>query len=328
MDKILVTGAAGFIGFHVSKRFIEQGYEVVGIDNLNDYYSVSLKEARLDALAQLNVLVDGSFRFERIDITDQKKVNELFEQEQFSKVVHLAAQAGVRYSIQQPQAYIAANINGFFNLLDTCKIHNIQHFYYASSSSIYGNQAKVPYHEKDQVDHPISMYAATKKANELMAHTYSHLHGLNTTALRFFTVYGPWGRPDMAPMLFLKALHTNSPIKVFNNGDLQRDFTYVEDIANAILKLLEKDNESHFPNYRIFNIGNAQPVVLEEFIGLMETITGKNFIRENHPMQPGDVFKTHADVSALETYIGTIGHTPLKEGLRNFVDWFTSYYQY
>lgn len=326
MDKILVTGAAGFIGFHVSKHLIRDGYDVVGIDNMNAYYSVDLKEARLDALTQLNTLSDGNFRFECIDITDLQKINTLFEQERFNKVIHLAAQAGVRYSIQQPQAYIAANINGFFTMLDACKTYDIQHFYYASSSSIYGNQTKVPYEEKDQVDHPISMYAATKKANELMAHTYSHLHGLNTTGLRFFTVYGPWGRPDMAPMIFLKALHTDTPIQVFNNGDLQRDFTYVEDIANAILRLLKKDSIADFPRYRIFNIGNAQPIILEEFIALLEVITGKKFIRKNHPMQPGDVYKTHADVSTLEAYIGTIGHTTLEEGLRHFVDWFTSYY--
>ena len=326
MDKILVTGAAGFIGFHVSKHLIRDGYDVVGIDNMNAYYSVDLKEARLDALTQLNTSSDGNFRFECIDITDLQKINTLFEQERFNKVIHLAAQAGVRYSIQQPQAYITANINGFFTMLDACKSYDIQHFYYASSSSIYGNQTKVPYEEKDQVDHPISMYAATKKANELMAHTYSHLHGLNTTGLRFFTVYGPWGRPDMAPMIFLKALHTDTPIKVFNNGDLQRDFTYVGDIANAILRLLKKDSIADFPAYRIFNIGNAQPIILEEFIELLEVITEKKFIRKNHPMQPGDVYKTHADVSTLEAYIGTIGHTTLEEGLRHFVDWFTSYY--
>lgn len=326
MDKVLVTGAAGFIGFHVSKRLIEQGYTVVGIDNLNDYYSVSLKEARLDAIARLNASLDGSFRFERMDITDLQKIDTLFAQEQFNKVVHLAAQAGVRYSLKQPQVYISSNIGGFFNVLDACKKYKIQHFYYASSSSIYGNQTKVPYNEKDQVDYPISMYAATKKANELMAHTYSHLHGLNTTGLRFFTVYGPWGRPDMAPMLFLNALLADTPIQVFNNGDLQRDFTYVEDIANAILRLLIKDNEVRCPKYRIFNIGNAQPVILKEFVALMEEIVGKKFIRQNKPMQPGDVYKTHADVSALEAHVGTIGHTPLKEGLKHFVDWFKTYY--
>jgi len=327
MEKILVTGAAGFIGYHVSKLLVEQGYQVIGIDNLNSYYSVSLKEARLHQLDQLNPSLQGRFRFECIDITDEKKLNSLFEQEKFTKVIHLAAQAGVRYSIQKPQAYISTNINGFFNVMEACRVFGIQHLYYASSSSIYGNQTKVPYSENDQVDHPISMYAATKKTNELMAHTYSHLHGLNTTGLRFFTVYGPWGRPDMAPMLFLKALLAEKPIQVFNNGDLQRDFTYVEDIANAILRLVEKDNKALNANYRLFNIGNAQPIVLEEFIRLLEEITGKKFIRQNKPMQPGDVYRTHADVHALEAHIGRIGHTSLEVGLRHFVDWYTKYYQ-
>lgn len=326
MDKILVTGAAGFIGYHVSKLLVENGYEVIGIDNMNSYYSVSLKEARLKQLDQISFSLQGSFRFERLDIVNSKKINRLFEQEQFDIVIHLAAQAGVRYSLKQPEPYVETNINGFFNVLEASRKHKIKHLYYASSSSVYGNQAKVPYNEEDRVDHPISMYAATKKANELMAHTYSHLHGLNTTGLRFFTVYGPWGRPDMAPMLFLNALVANKPIQVFNNGDLERDFTYVGDIAAAIIKLLEKDKKALSPNYRLYNIGNAQPVVLEEFIDLMEQIAGKKFIRQNKPMQPGDVFKTHADVSSLEAHIGTIGHTPLKEGLHHFVTWYHEYY--
>ncbi|MGB0274586.1 MAG: SDR family NAD(P)-dependent oxidoreductase [Flavobacteriaceae bacterium] len=326
MNKVLVTGAAGFIGYHVSKLLIENGYHVVGLDNMNSYYEVSLKEARLDQLNQLDASLQGSFRFERMDIVDSEEINRLFEHEQFDTVIHLAAQAGVRYSLKHPEPYVTTNINGFFNILDASKNHHIKQLYYASSSSVYGNQNKVPYSVEDRVDHPISMYAATKKANELMAHSYSHLHGLNTTGLRFFTVYGPWGRPDMAPMLFLKALHTNQPIQVFNNGDLQRDFTYVGDIAAAILKLVQKDNKASCPNYRLFNIGNAQPIILEEFITLMEDIAGKQFIRQNKPMQPGDVYKTHADVSALESYIGAIGHTPLKEGLRHFVAWYHEYY--
>ena len=327
MDKILVTGAAGFIGYHVSKLLVESGYEVVGIDNMNSYYSVSLKEARLNQLDKLSPSLQGSFRFERMDIVNSKKINRLFEQEQFDKIIHLAAQAGVRYSLKHPEPYVSTNINGFFNVLEASRKYNIKQLYYASSSSVYGNQTKVPYNENDRVDHPISMYAATKKTNELMAHTYSHLHGLNTTGLRFFTVYGPWGRPDMAPMLFLNALLADKPIQVFNNGDLQRDFTYVDDIAAAIVKLLEKDNEALYPNYRLFNIGNAQPIILEEFIQLMEEIAGKKFVRQNKPMQPGDVYRTHADVSALEEHIGTIGHTPLKKGLRHFVAWFHAYYQ-
>ena len=324
MDKVLVTGAAGFIGYHVSKLLVENGYDVVGLDNMNSYYSVPLKEARLH---KLHTSSKGSFHFERLDISDSKKINTLFEEEKFDSVIHLAAQAGVRYSLKHPEPYVETNINGFFNVLESSRKHGIKHLYYASSSSVYGNQTKVPYNEEDRVDHPISMYAATKKANELMAHTYSHLHELKTTGLRFFTVYGPWGRPDMAPMLFLEALLSDNPIQVFNNGDLQRDFTYVVDIAAAILKLLEKDKQSHCPNYRLYNIGNAQPVILEEFIQLMEEITEKKFIRQNKPMQPGDVYKTHADVSALEAYIGTIGHTPLKKGLRHFVDWYLEYYQ-
>lgn len=327
MDKILVTGAAGFIGFHVSKLLIEKGFKVVGIDNMNAYYSVSLKEARLQQLDRLHPSLKENFRFERIDITDTQKIDRLFKQEAFNLVIHLAAQAGVRYSIEAPQTYISSNINGFFNVMESSKKYGVKHLYYASSSSIYGNQVSVPYRETDQVDHPISMYAATKKANELMAHTFSHLHGLKTTGLRFFTVYGPWGRPDMAPMLFLSALHANKPIQVFNNGDLQRDFTYVDDIANAILRLVDTDKQTTIPTYRIFNIGNAQPILLETFIGLMETLAGKTFIRENRPMQPGDVYRTHADVSALESYIGPIGHTPLKEGLRHFVSWFQDYHR-
>jgi len=326
MNKILVTGAAGFIGYHVSKLLIENGYHIVGLDNMNSYYDVSLKEARLDQLNQLDASLQGSFRFERMDIVDSEEINRLFEHEQFDTVVHLAAQAGVRYSLKHPEPYVTTNINGFFNILDASKNHHIKQLYYASSSSVYGNQKKVPYSLEDRVDHPISMYAATKKANELMAHSYSHLHGLNTTGLRFFTVYGPWGRPDMAPMLFLKALLADKPIQVFNNGDLQRDFTYVGDIAAAILKLVQKDSKTSCPNYRLFNIGNAQPIILEEFITLMEDIAGKQFIRQNKPMQPGDVYKTHADVSALESYIGAIGHTPLKEGLRHFVAWYHEYY--
>lgn len=326
MDKILVTGAAGFIGYHVSKLLVENGYEVIGIDNMNSYYSVSLKEERLKQLGHISFSLQGSFRFERLDIVNSKKINRLFEQEQFDIVIHLAAQAGVRYSLKQPEPYVETNINGFFNVLETSRKYKIKHLYYASSSSVYGNQAKVPYNEEDRVDHPISMYAATKKANELMAHTYSHLHGLNTTGLRLFTVYGPWGRPDMAPMLFLNALVANKPIQVFNNGDLERDFTYVGDIAAAIIKLLEKDKKALSTNYRLYNIGNAQPVILEEFIDLMEQIAGKKFIRQNKPMQPGDVFKTHADVSSLEAHIGTIGHTPLKEGLHHFVTWYHEYY--
>ena len=326
MNKILVTGAAGFIGYHVSKLLIENGYHVVGLDNMNSYYDVSLKEARLNQLNQLDASLQGSFRFERMDIVDSEEINRLFEREQFDTVIHLAAQAGVRYSLKHPEAYVTTNINGFFNILDASKNHHIKQLYYASSSSVHGNQKKVPYSVEDRVDHPISMYAATKKANELMAHSYSHLHGLNTTGLRFFTVYGPWGRPDMAPMLFLKALLADKPIQVFNNGDLQRDFTYVGDIAAAILKLVQKDNKASCPNYRLFNIGNAQPIILEEFITLMEDIAGKQFIRQNKPMQPGDVYKTHADVSALESYIGAIGHTPLKEGLRHFVAWYHEYY--
>ena len=326
MSKVLVTGAAGFIGFHVCKMLMENNYDVVGIDNLSNYYSKLLKESRIKELQNLDLKNVGNFEFKKINIVDQKKLNTLFNSEKFGLVIHLAAQAGVRYSIENPRTYVENNVIGFFNLMDECLKSKIQKFYYASSSSVYGNQIKVPYSENDQVNKPESFYAATKISNELMAHAYSSIHKLKTTGLRFFTVYGPWGRPDMAPMIFLDALYSNSPINIFNSGKLERDFTFITDVSSAIIKLIETDKNISSKNYRIFNIGNSNPIVLTDFIDSIETLTKKKFIKKNMQMQPGDVFKTHADVISLEKIIGPIAHTPLNEGLKIFIDWYKSYY--
>jgi len=328
VQKILVTGSVGFIGFHICKALIENGYQIIGLDNISDYYSVELKNNRLKELKRIGSKHKNLFRFKQLNILDKVKISELFERESFSQVIHLAAQAGVRYSIDNPSAYVSTNIQGFFNVIDLCKSHGVQHFYYASSSSVYGNQTKKPFEETDRVDNPISIYAATKKTNELMAHTYSHLYGLETTALRFFTVYGPWGRPDMAPMIFLDALFNKKKIYVFNNGNLKRDFTYITDISEAIIRLIHKDQEGKIEKYRLFNIGNSEPILLLEFINILESITGRTFIRENMSMQAGDVFHTHACVNNLENYIGVIGHTSIENGLASFVAWFKKYYNH
>ena len=282
MSKVLVTGAAGFIGFHVCKMLMENNYDVVGIDNLSNYYSVILKESRIKELQNLDLKNVGNFEFKKINIVDQKKLNTLFNSEKFELVIHLAAQAGVRYSIENPRTYVENNVIGFFNLMDECLKSKIQKFYYASSSSVYGNQIKVPYSENDQVNKPESFYAATKISNELMAHAYSSIHKLKTTGLRFFTVYGPWGRPDMAPMIFLDALYSNSPINIFNSGKLERDFTFITDVSSAIIKLIETDKNISSKNYRIFNIGNSNPIVLTDFIDSIETLTKKKFIKKKY----------------------------------------------
>lgn len=332
--KVLVTGAAGFIGMFVAQRLLARGDRVVGIDNLNDYYDPVLKT---DRLARLN----GSegFTFHKIDLADRDGMAALFARERFDGVVHLGAQAGVRYSLTHPMAYIDSNLSGFANVLEGCRHHGVAHLVYASSSSVYGGNAKLPYREADAVDHPVSLYAATKKANETMAHSYSHLYGLPTTGLRFFTVYGPWGRPDMAPFLFADAMLAGRPIKVYNQGRMTRDFTYVDDIVEGVLRVLDKpatanphydpaspDPASSSAPWRIFNIGNSTPVPLLEFIDTMERALGVTAVREMLPLQPGDVLATHADTSALDAWVGFSPSTPLAVGVQRFTDWFKPRY--
>ena len=337
MSKILVTGAAGFIGFHVSKKLIDLGFEVYGIDNLNAYYDVRLK---LDRLKELGIDTQSelfmrqqevksgsneSFRFSQMDLVDEHRLDHLFLKEKFDAVINLAAQAGVRYSIENPKAYIQANVVGFMNILEACRSNQIKHLIYASSSSVYGNQQKVPFSEKDRVDHPISLYAATKKSNELMAHVYSHLYGLKTTGLRFFTVYGPWGRPDMAPFLFTKAILGETPIKVFNNGDLMRDFTYIEDIVKGIIEVLITDKIQE--NYNIYNIGNNTPVKLLDFIQAVELACNKKAQLDFYPMQDGDVYQTFADIEDLKAVTGYIPKVKINEGIQEFVNWYKAYFK-
>lgn len=328
--KFLVTGAAGFIGMFTAKALLEQGHEVVGIDNLNDYYDPALKDARLQQLVNY-----PKFRFIKLDLADRIGMAELFAKEQFQRVIHLAAQAGVRYSLENPMAYADSNLTGTLNILEGCRHQKVEHLVYASSSSVYGNQQKVPFSESDRVDTPISLYAATKKANELMAHTYSHLYQLPTTGLRFFTVYGPWGRPDMAPFKFTKAILEGKTIDVYNHGKLQRDFTYVDDIVEGIVRVQAQipgsadhpvqlaDN----PYYALYNIGNNQPVELETFIGAIESACGKPANKNYLPMQPGDVYQTYADVTALNQCTGFAPKTDLVDGMLSFVDWYRTFYQ-
>ena len=329
--KVLLTGAAGFIGYHVALKLLARGDTVIGVDNLNDYYDVSLKQARLDSIQkQQNA---KNFKFIKLDLSEQAATQKLFEIEKPDSVVHLAAQAGVRYSLQNPHAYISSNIVAFTNILEACRAIKPQHLVYASSSSVYGGNTKLPFSEADSVDHPVSLYAATKKANELMAHTYSHLYGLPTTGLRFFTVYGPWGRPDMSPFLFADAIINNKPIKVFNHGNMLRDFTYIDDVVEGVIRVLDKPpakpatpSTSTGTPYRLFNIGNNQPEQLMHFIGLLESAIGKTAQKEFLPMQAGDVKATFADTSALEAWIGFKPHTPLNGGVEKFVDWYRQFY--
>lgn len=320
--KILVTGCAGFIGMHVSQYLLSQGHEVVGIDNLNDYYSPQLK---LDRLKQIESL--KGFRFEKMDISDADAMNTLFKENGFNRVVHLAAQAGVRYSIVNPKAYIDANITGFFNILEACRHHGTEHLVYASSSSVYGQNTKLPYSETDQVDHPVSLYAATKKSNELMAHSYSNLYGIPCTGLRFFTVYGPWGRPDMSPYIFIKAILEKKPIQLFNYGKMSRDFTYIDDIVRGVVEVLAKPASKAQDNtlHRVFNIGNHQPVALTEYVKTMEKVAGVPAIIELAPMQAGDVLSTYADTQLIEAVTNFKPSTPLEVGLGRFVGWYRSY---
>ena len=329
-----MTGVAGFIGFHVAQALLARGDTVIGIDNLNDYYDVSLKEARLAVLqAHANA---SQFKFVKLDIADTQATLDLFATYKPRRVVHLAAQAGVRYSLQNPHAYVQSNLVGFTNILEACRHNAVAHLVYASSSSVYGGNTKLPFSEQDNVDAPVSLYAATKKANELMAHTYSHLYNLPTTGLRFFTVYGPWGRPDMAPFLFTDAILKGEPIKVFNHGDMMRDFTYIDDIVEGVIRVLDKaatpettslGANIHAP-FRLFNIGNSAPEKLLDFIEIMENALGKTTHKEFLPMQAGDVKATFADTTALENWVGFKPSMPLKQGVQHFAKWYLSYYQY
>lgn len=316
----LVTGAAGFIGYHVCKRLLEEGESVIGIDNLNDYYSVDLKLSRLKNLKDF-----AKFSFYKIDISDRQAVENLFQEHDFNKVIHLAAQAGVRYSIENPYAYADSNLMGMLTILEGCRNHKIQHLVYASSSSVYGMNEKVPFSEDDKVDNPVSFYAATKKANEAMAESYSNLYGLRCTGLRFFTVYGPWGRPDMAPMLFSDSLVNNSPIKIFNNGKMQRDFTYIDDIVEGIFRISKVTSERE--GHQIYNIGNGKPVDLLMFIKTLEAKFAIKGIYKYLDMQKGDVTRTYADISKLVSVIGVEPTTSVDEGVSKFVDWYLSYYE-
>ena len=333
--KILVTGAAGFIGFHVSQVLCGRGDEVVGIDNLNDYYAVSLKEARLAQLEPLE-----NFRFIKLDLADRSGMERLFAEEKFDRVVHLGAQAGVRYSIENPHAYADSNLIGFLNILEGCRNHNVEHLVYASSSSVYGANETIPFSEENNVDHPVSLYAATKKANEAMAHSYSQLYSLPTTGLRFFTVYGPWGRPDMSPILFADAINQGKPLKVFNYGKHRRDFTYIDDIVEGVVRTLDRiaqpdpDWSGLKPNpssskapWRVYNIGNSQPVELLYYIECLEQAFGKTTEKTLLPLQPGDVEHTYADVTALMRDTGYEPNTPIEEGVAKFAEWYRGYYK-
>ncbi len=333
--KALVTGAAGFIGAFTSERLIEQGYDVVGVDNLNDYYDVNLKRARLDWLNQKT-----GFTFVELDLANGEGVSTLFADHRFDRVVHLAAQAGVRYSLKNPNAYVSSNLVGFVNILEACRHHGIAHLVYASSSSIYGLNGKTPYSTSDRVDHPVSLYAATKKSNELMAHSYAHLYGIPTTGLRFFTVYGPWGRPDMAYFSFTRDILAGKTINVFNHGKMRRDFTFIDDIVEGVVRVVDTipgsvedwTVESGDPSrssapYKVYNIGNHNSVELGRFIEILEELTGKKADKHYMDMQPGDVLATHANVDDLIQDVGFAPNTPLEQGLEKFVRWYRDFYR-
>jgi len=332
-DPVLVTGAAGFIGYHVARRLLQQGRPVVGLDNLNGYYDPALKRARLEQLAAFS-----AFRFEQCDVADRARIAALFSAQRFPSVVHLAAQAGVRHSLVDPHAYAESNLTGFLNVLEGCRQTACRHLVYASSSSVYGGNSKIPFSTSDNVDHPLNLYGATKKANELMAHAYAHLFALPATGLRFFTVYGPWGRPDMAVWLFTQAILQGKPIRLFNHGQMKRDFTYVDDVAEAVARLIDRppspdpnwngaapNPATSFAPWRVYNIGNHTPVEVTEVVRLLEAALGKSAIRELAPMQPGDVPETCADVADLEAAVGFRPKTPIAEGVRRFVEWYAGY---
>ena len=336
INNVLVTGAAGFIGYHLCLRLLKDGCTVTGIDNLNPYYDVSLKQARLERLTPFD-----TFSFFKLDIADKEALDKIFKSSKFDVVVNLAAQAGVRYSLENPQAYVDANIVGFVNLLECCRHNNIRHLVFASSSSVYGANTKMPFSVHHNVDHPVSLYAASKKANELMAHTYSHLFGLACTGLRFFTVYGPWGRPDMALFLFTRAISEQKPIQVFNHGKMQRDFTYIDDIIEGVVRIMGRlpeqnpswngdnpDPGTSYARYKIYNIGNNNPVELMEFIAVIEKVLGREAKKEFLDLQPGDVIATYADIDDLTKDVGFKPGTPIDTGIRRFVEWFKEYYGY
>ncbi len=347
--KILVTGAAGFIGSYVCKRLLSRGDEVVGLDNINTYYDVNLKYGRLSTLGIVQEEIGWykfvqsktypNFRFVRMNLEDRQAMQMLFANEGFDKVMNLAAQAGVRYSIENPYAYVESNVDGFLNVLEGCRHNGVKHLVYASSSSVYGLNGKVPFSEKDSIAHPVSLYAATKKSNELMAHTYSHLYGIPSTGLRFFTVYGPWGRPDMSPFLFADAILHGRAIKVFNNGDMLRDFTYIDDIVEGVLRVIDHvpagnpvwcaetpDPSTSTAPYRIYNIGNSQPVKLMDFIQAIEDAIGRPAEKIFLPMQPGDVYQTNADTTSLQQELGFKPDKPIKEGVKETMDWYRTFY--
>jgi len=319
---ILVTGAAGFIGMHVAERLLKDGYAVTGVDNLNDYYEVSLKQSRLDHLSK-----ETNFDFHWMDIADADALMDVFEQTRPERIIHLAAQAGVRYSLEHPEAYVRSNLAGFAHVLEACRRNGVQHLLYASSSSVYGANKKVPFSESDPVDHPVSFYAATKKANELMAHSYAHLYGIPCTGLRFFTAYGPWGRPDMAYFSFTRDMLADKPIRIFNHGNMARDFTFIDDIVDGVLRVLETlpDADADGARHAVFNIGNDHPVRLGDFVDTLESLLGVRAVREMCDMQPGDVVSTHADISSLRA-LGYHPATSLENGLAVFVDWYRHYY--
>jgi UDP-glucuronate 4-epimerase len=335
-SKILLTGAAGFIGYHTTQLLLARGYEVVGLDNLNSYYDVNLKQARL-----ANLQKQPAFRFERLDLTDRDSIAKLFARERFARVVHLAAQAGVRYSLEAPHAYVDSNVTGTLNILEGCRHNAVQHLVYASTSSVYGANTRMPFSVHNIADHPVSLYAATKRANELMAHNYSWIFKLPTTGLRFFTVYGPWGRPDMALFLFTRNILEGKPIDVFNNGHHKRDFTYVEDIAEGVVRAMERvaqpdsawdsgapDPSSSSAPFRLYNIGNNQPVQLMRYIEVIEECLGRKAQKNYLPLQLGDVPETFADIDDLARDVGYRPATPIEQGVRRFVDWFCNYYGY
>lgn len=340
MKRILITGAAGFIGFHIVQKLIKkEGVQIVGIDNINDYYDVDLKYDRLRAcgIDKSSIIKSGyikshnytDYSFAQVDIADSIQLKKVFEEGNFDVVIHMAAQAGVRYSLTNPEAYVHSNLVGFSNVLECCRLYNIKHLVYASSSSVYGMSTKTPFTENDNVDYPVSFYAATKKSNELMAHSYSHLYRLPTTGLRLFTVYGPWGRPDMAPMIFTRSILEGKPLTLFNEGNMLRDFTYIDDVVQGILAIvgtIPNDKDKH-PYYRIFNIGHSQPVNLLDFVKTLEESLGKKAVLNMQPMQPGDVKITYADTSELEKYIHYKPSVSLSEGIACFVEWYKSYFQ-
>jgi UDP-glucuronate 4-epimerase len=333
-ENVVVSGAAGFIGFHLCQRLLNDGIRVTGIDNMNPYYDVRLKEARLE-----NILPDPNFTLAKLDLTERNGLNELFQNNHFDVVANLAAQAGVRYSLENPHAYVDSNLVGFVNILECCRHNDVKHLVFASSSSVYGANTAMPFSVHHNVDHPVSLYAATKKANELMAHTYSHLYGMSCTGLRFFTVYGPWGRPDMALFLFTKAILENKPIQVFNHGKMQRDFTYIDDIVEGVVRVMgrlakanpkwqgdDPDPGTSYVPYKIYNIGNNHPVELLEFIGVIEKALGRKAHKEFLDIQPGDVPATYADVDDLIADVGFKPATPITTGIRKFIEWYREYY--